>query len=240
MNKFAVLIECDPGNTLGGSCLRDIDNMASCLVNQFNFISSNIYLLTTSPYKPKTQGVSQANSKELYNIVNKINQYNPQLIIILLSGHGFSIPDINKDELDGRDEAINVGFQVIDDDIYNNIVLKLKCNAILLADTCHSGTLFDLQYCYNEVTNTFVKASNRNDVLSPLMISLSACSDQQLSMCDIGDKTGFGGSLTTALLNIDGVMNDLLNMTNFKNLYTKIQSRLCLLNQKLVLSSSKQ
>ena len=100
--------------------------------------------------------------------------------------------------------------------------------------------MFDLPYGYNVATDKFIKASNRNDILNPLMISVSACSDQQLSMCDVGDQTGFGGSLTTALLNIDGVMSELLNMTNFKNLYNKIQTRLSLLNQKLILSSSKQ
>ena len=239
MNKFAILLECDPGNTLGGSCLRDIDNMASHLIDMCQFLPSNINLLTTSSYKPKTQGVQQSDSKDLYKVVDRINQSDPQLMIILLSGHGFSVRDRNGDELDGCDEAINVGFQILDDDLYN-LVLKLKCNAIFLTDTCHSGTMFDLPYGYDVGTDKFVKSSNRNDIINNLMISLSACSDQQLSMCDVGDQTGFGGSLTTALLNIDNVMQELLSMTNFKVLYNKLQARLCLLNQKLVLSSSRR
>ena len=126
MNKFAVLLECDPGNTLGGSCLRDINNMASYLVNECHFMASNIYLLTTASHKSKIQSIKQSNSKDLYKIIDMINQQNPQLIIVLLSGHGFSIGDRNGDEIDGCDEAVNVGFQMLDDDIYNNVVLKIK------------------------------------------------------------------------------------------------------------------
>lgn len=239
MNKFAILLECDPGNTLGGSCLRDIDNMASHLIDMCQFLPQNINLLTTSSYRPKTQGVQQSNSKEIFKVVESINQSNPQLIVVLLSGHGFSVGDRNGDELDGCDEAINVGFQILDDDLYN-LVLKMKCDVIFLADTCHSGTMFDLPYCYDVETDKFVKSSNRNDTMNHRMISLSACADQQLSMCDVGDLTGFGGSLTTALLNIDNVMQELLSRSNFKNLYNKLQARLGLLNQKLILSSSKQ
>lgn len=240
MNKFAILVECDPGNTLGGSCLRDVDNMASYLINKCHFLPSNIHLLTTAQYKPKTIGVSQHISKDLFKVFDSLNNQKIDFLVVLLSGHGFSISDRNGDEVDGCDEAINVGFQIVDDDLYNNIVLKLKCNALLLADTCHSGTMFDLPYNYNEQLNTFSKNTKRNDIISPLIVSLSACSDQQLSMCDVGDYTGFGGSLTTAILNIDGVLENAINLNNFKVLHNQIQSRLSMLNQKLILSSSKQ
>ena len=28
MTQYAILTECDPGTTLGGSCFRDVNNMA--------------------------------------------------------------------------------------------------------------------------------------------------------------------------------------------------------------------
>jgi hypothetical protein len=240
MNNYAILIECDPGNTLGGSCTRDIENMASYLINKYNFYAKNIYLLTTTNHKSKIPDVMNYNSKEIFQVFDRINLCDPNLIIILLSGHGFSIPDKDGDECDGMDESINVGFQITDDEIYNKIVKKIKCNAILLADTCHSGTMFDLPFCYDGNINKFIKSSNRNDIFAKEIISLSACSDRQLSMCDVGDDTGFGGSLTTALLNIDDAMDNLLFMINFDKLYFSIKNRLNMLSQTLILSSSKQ
>lgn len=239
MNKFALLIECDPGNTLGGSCLRDVENMAKYLIAKCNFDPSNIYLLTTnSSYKPKIPNINHKLSIDMFNLFNEINNKNPHFMVILLSGHGFSIRDNNGDEVDGCDEAINIGRQVIDDEIYTNIVTKLKCNALLLSDTCHSGTMFDIPFVYNYSTKTYTKQTKRNDIFNNKIISLSACNDQQLSMCDVGDDTGFGGSLTTAILNIDNVIETLVNLDDLQNIYNKIQNRLQMLNQCLIMSST--
>ncbi|QKF94599.1 hypothetical protein QKU48_gp1141 [Fadolivirus algeromassiliense] len=239
MNKFALLIECDPGNTLGGSCLRDIENMAKYLIVECDFKPYNIYLLTTNPsYKPKNVNVNHMLSINMFHVFNEINKKNPGFMVILLSGHGFSVQDNNGDEIDGRDEAINIGRQVLDDEIYNNIVVKLKCNALLLSDTCHSGTMFDLPYIYNYQSKSFIRQTKRNDQFNNKLLSLSACSDQQLSMCDVGDLTGFGGSLTTAVLNINDVLKNLINLTNFDETYNSIQSRLSMLNQNLIMAYS--
>ena len=237
MNRFALLIECDEGNTLGGSCLRDIENMARCLI-EHNFQPSNVYLLTTSSYKPKTPGIVHGQSKDLFKIFQQINALEPSFLVVLLSGHGYSVADRNGDEVDGADEAVHINGQVLDDDIYNNIVTKMKCDGLLLSDTCHSGTMFDLPFVYNNGTKQFTKQTKRNDNFKARVISLSACSDQQLSMCDVGDNTGFGGSLTTAVLNIDGVLGDLLKRGDLIGVYNKIQTRLQMLNQTLILSAT--
>ena len=176
-------------------------------------------------------------SKNIFTIFDSILLKNPELIIILLSGHGYSVRDNDGDEIDGRDEAINVGYQILDDLIYTNIVKKLNCKAILLADTCHSGTMFDLPYIYDG--NKTITGTKRKDIFNNMILSLSACGDNQLSMCDIGDKTGFGGSLTTSLLNIDNIMDRLLEFNIDKEFYSLIQNRLKMLNQKLILGSTK-
>jgi hypothetical protein len=56
-------------------------------------------------------------------------------------------------------------------------------------------------------------------------------------MCDIGETTGFGGSLTTAVLDIPGVLDQLL-IWQILPAFDLIESRLKMLGQTAVLSSS--
>lgn len=246
---YAVLLECDPGTTLGGSCYRDVKNMASNLINRCNFPPENVYVLTTQQISPGNRviGTNYDSSKNIFFVCDSvINKTDLKCLLVLISGHGFSMGDSNNDELDGRDEAINIGSKyTIDDEIYSNIVVKFDNKKsdtilILLSDTCHSGTLFDLPYIIDE--NGFSQLSTkRTDIFKQNndIVSLSACADSQLSMCDVGDVTGFGGSLTTAVLNIDGVLEDLIANKNVIDVSKKIKNRLKLLNQSVVLSSSK-
>lgn len=248
MNPFALLVECDPGTTLGGSCYRDVKNMAEHLVNRCNFKSENIYILTTSPQENTDKfnyGNSRSllptlsgNSNNIFDYATEIINKNPSFFVLLLSGHGFEVPNTNGDKMDGYDDAVNVGKMILDDDLYSNIVLKLKCPAMMLSDTCHSGTMFDLPYIWNG--SQFTIYTKRNDTINYKMFSLSACSDSQCSMCDVGETTGFGGSLTTAVLNEPNVLEDLINHANIMDGYNKIQNQLQMLGQTVVLSTSQK
>jgi len=240
--KHVILIECDPHTTLGGSCLRDVRNMATHLIDRCSFISNNVHILTTHPHesiKGNTySNINYGSSRtDIFKVYNDILACNPEQIVILISGHGFSVRDTNNDEIDGRDEAINVGRRISDDEFYNKIVKKCEssCDLILLTDTCHSGTMFDLNFCYKG-NGKWVKSTKRNETSSSKIISLSACNDSQLSMCDIGDDTGFGGSLTTAVLNIPDVLEDIIKLNNVEEAYEKVRKSLRLLNQTVLLS----
>ena len=241
-NKYAMLIECDLGTTLGGSCYRDVKNMGNHLVERCGFSNENIYILTTKVVKECIEGAKYGRSQtDIFKIANEISQKNPTQVVVLISGHGFSILDKNGDETDGKDEAIKIGNGYLtDDQLYEGIVKKINCNLILLSDTCHSGTLFDLTYKYDDHSHQLIKNTKRdaNDMeTSSTVISLSACNDAQLSMCDVGDDTGFGGSLTTAVLNIPNVLEDLIECKNVVNVYDKIKNSLKLLGQNVVLSA---
>jgi Caspase domain len=236
MNKFAILLECDPGNTLGGSCLHDVSNMAHALIQKCQFDPKDIYILATAVCQNKIDHINYDISKNFFKVSDQIYQLNPNFLLILISGHGFSVTDTDGDEVDHMDDAINVGYQITDDNIYDCIVKKFNCQLMLFGDTCHSGTLFDLPYFWDETQ--WQLDTNRRDDLNCQGISISACSDNELSMCDIGDETGFGGSLTTALLNIEDILEDLVNFRNILSSYEKIKSRLKLLNQDVVLESS--
>lgn len=65
------------------------------------------------------------------------------VLVFTFSGHGTSIPTSNKDELDGRDEAICLYNGIITDDTIAEI-LRLAPEGVsitMILDSCHSGTM---------------------------------------------------------------------------------------------------
>ena len=235
---YAILIECDPGTTLGGSCFRDVHNMATYLISKCHFLPECIYVLTTSMPKQGIIGVNYRHSLDIIAVHRDVQSYRPKYMVVLLSGHGFGVGDADGDETDGQDEAITVGQGMITDDmLYSEIVQQCQCNMLLLSDTCHSGTMFDLPKVWNG--SQFVKQSCRDDSVTTCKVfSLSACSDSQLSMCDVGDETGFGGSLCTALVN-GPLFGEFISGQSDKTLmhmYETVRDKLSLLSQTVLLS----
>ena len=84
-------------------------------------------------------------------------------LVFYFSGHGVRQPDFKNDEIDGFDETIcPVDFMqegmIFDNDINVTIVRPLKPGVTLhaIVDACHSGTILDLEYIYDQkrlVTN---------------------------------------------------------------------------------------
>lgn len=211
----AVLMECDSGDTLGGSCVRDVHNMAEFLIERK--ITTDIHILLTDLSKAKLKNVNYSNSKNIFHILDAITLKPKDKLIVLISGHGYTSKDnyMAEDEIDGMDEYVNVGFQIKDDDFYEKIIMKHNVKGIdiiLMSDTCHSGTMFDLPYSYDVYDKKTRKITKRNDDLHVNAIAVSACSDDQLSMCDIGSIAGYGGSLTVGLLEYPDVLLDLIDM----------------------------
>lgn len=122
------------------------------------------------------------------------------------SGHGTQIRDINGDEADGLDEAIvpvdylTVG--MIGDDELFNLVRSIRCRAFLVFDSCHSGSVCDLQYSINYVNGSFSKSvSSSKSIANPQIVLLSGCRDAQTS-ADAYDNTAkeAGGALSISLV----------------------------------------
>jgi hypothetical protein len=198
--------------------------MQEALIARCGFIDTNIHILTTA----------DRTSCELIATIRKVKNQttDASTVVILLSGHGYQTRDTtdpkSSDEADGMDEMINIGGRTLTDDAIHAEISRFMCKTILLADTCHSGTMFDLPL------------AGPDTVLGNL-ISLSACNDSQLSMCDVGDKTGFGGSLTTAVL-CDGVLEKLVERKTSNDVHlvrALLQARLSKLNQQVILGSQR-
>jgi hypothetical protein len=168
----------------------------------------------------------------------EVEDHPDALVVVLISGHGYTTYDANGDETDGQDEMITIGSRIIIDDELYSVVTQYKCNMVLLSDTCHSGTMFDLPFVSNDDGTTFNDKHNQQKTCIGKVVSLSACSDQQLSMCDIGDVAGFGGSLTVSVLE-PGILELIVSTdtTSILKGYALVKDRLLKLNQRCVLST---
>lgn len=185
----------------------------------------------------------------LTNLGNTIRQFcslSFNCLFLFLSSHGYSGKTESKTKLfktesDGVNEYIVVnGNAWIDDDIHNcvvNIPLSLNKNVFALIDTCSSGTMLDLPWTFDG--KVWKQENNNNSNSKNSMVqafSISACLDNQSSMDDIS-SFGYGGGLTSAFLDWLSTSNVSANV-NVIDLFNQISSRLKLLKQTAVLSST--
>lgn len=217
MNSLCViLIEADPGNSLGNSCIRDCYNTANH-ISTLNYDISGIHVFTTQEIS-KFQNKFLSTKCKFYKINNIISQLHPILdslpknskILCLITGHGYQTRDTTGDEMDGMDEYVSLGSErLIDDTIRSDIVNYIDDSIwfVGIADTCHSGTMFDLDYSWNGskwILDTKRKCHNKK------AISIGACRDSQLEHCDVGE-VGFGGALVVHLLDNNCIQKLLSN-----------------------------
>ena len=82
-------------------------------------------------------------------------------LVFYYSGHGSTTRDNNNDEVDGRDECLVFrNGNVVDDEVASIINTNNKCKKVtLIADCCHSGTIFDIPSTNPNIT-TFSAAKD--------------------------------------------------------------------------------
>jgi hypothetical protein len=187
LQKKALLVGINyasiPGATLKG-CINDVVNMSHLLVDAFDYELGNITVLRDDN---NNKSLSPSRTNILNNLNNLVNQSsNLSEIWFHYSGHGSQVRDLNGDEVDGRDEIIvpidyrTSGF-ITDDEIFN-IIKNSKCKTVLLFDSCHSGSICDLQWSFEFNNNIFTKTLNTNKIITnPNIICFSGCKDSQTS-----------------------------------------------------------
>jgi hypothetical protein len=230
MSTTAILIEADPKNTLGGSCIRDLYNMSNHLSYICNI--SNTYVLTNNNISDDVKCTFSRDCNfvvvdnftfQFINIINTIPANTT--LFLLISGHGYQMKDDNGDEDDGKDEYIIMN-KIIKDDLLKQLIYSVNDSiyVVCVCDTCHSGSMFDLDYTYinNEWINDSSSADNSRNI-----ISISACKDNQLENCDIGN-IGFGGALCVHLIDNNYVRclidRDIIAIKQMYNELSKILS----------------
>lgn len=201
MNNYAILIECDNTRSLGQACQRDTVNIRNRLLLNIEY-KWQIFILTFTPeYYAKRKITENVFSNILLQDILK-KCVDCKTLYIHISGHGYNTLDNTKQEVDGRSEYIVLPRErLMDFHFYNLLRIHIPRNTRLriTVDTCHSGTFSNFQY------QLFKNFSNKNAVRNPKPYftnawSISSCTDQQQSMNDIGNISGFGGSLTVHLL----------------------------------------
>jgi hypothetical protein len=206
-----ILIECDNINSLGGSCLRDIYNIHRLLISK-NTIPSNIYILTNNTTfftKKNMINIFGNSSNNFENIINKLN--NITSLYIHISGHGYQGKDVNNIELDGRCEQIVLSSGVFRDIDFNKLLVKYipkNTKLRISVDTCHSGSFSNFSYQIINETKKITETKKNGYFTNAY--SISACKDSQLDACDIGEYGGFGGGLTTHILDNNNLIEFLL------------------------------
>lgn len=126
----------DPGHYEGWSgplaaCENDANDMAS--IARAKKIKPTV-LLTKNATRAKVLAGIRAASAELKS---------GDLFFLTYSGHGGQVPDVTKEEDDGRDETWCLfDGELIDDELYYELSrFKRGVRILVLSDSCHSGTV---------------------------------------------------------------------------------------------------
>ncbi len=136
------------------------------------------------------------------NTLSLIINKNPDYFYFQFSGHGTNVYDNNNDEEDGMDECVCpcdfIENKVIRDDELQTIFsgFNENTNIRVFMDCCHSGTMLDLKYKYE---NNQLITNNSNSTIKAKIISISGCRDKQVSL-DIFLENKSRGAFTYCLL----------------------------------------
>ena len=185
MVKYALLIGSNytatPSAQLSG-CINDIVNMRNMLIDSYGYLASNITMLRDDD---RSRLPTKANI--LAAIANNIAKSGAaDTLWIHYSGHGTQIRATDAYEPDGLDECIvpcdynTKG--VIDDNALFNLIRAAKCKLIMCFDSCHNGTVCDLQYSINYNNGALgVIVNNPKRIANSNIIMLSGSRDAQTS-----------------------------------------------------------
>jgi hypothetical protein len=192
------------------NCIRDIDHVLNLVLKPRLKVkdSSVIYMSDKrqgTPYYPTKSNIL----KQLRQFAGMLNE--TKIGYFHYSGHGSRVFDTSFDEADRYDEAlVPVDYgrsgMILDDEMYSSFIKLLNPDVKLfvVTDCCHSGTILDLPYLWNESGRISKehRLSEADIAALPTVVSLSGCKDTQTS-ADGGPLTvnnEGSGALTAAFL----------------------------------------
>lgn len=234
---YALLVGCEyhkTKNYLPG-CIYDVKTMKTHFGETIP--KENITVMTDEEgIYPSKQNICS----ELKKLIEK-GSSEPSTLIFHFSGHGASIPDMNFDEEDGKDECLiplgkvkSINDVILDDDLHEIVSdLSSKSKLFILTDCCHSGTCFDLRYAYRQEKDIPENWISGPICTKPNIIKLSGCRDTQTS-ASIKLNHTWKGALTLAFL------SSVTKSTSWKELFVNINTHLSNLglDQRPVLSTN--
>ena len=229
-----------PNCRLNG-CIDDIENITNLIVEHYGYARENVVQLRDDTTNPAFLPTRVNILNHLQSIIAETDKLTE--IWIHYSGHGSQIQDRTGEEKDGLDEVIvpidyNTSGFIIDKEIYK-IINNSKCKTILVFDSCHSGTICDLQWTFEFNGNSFIKTFNVNkSMINPNILCLSGCKDSQTATDSYNTELKEPvGAFTDALIHC-------IKENNYSVSILKLYSDICKyiasqgFNQKPILSSS--
>jgi hypothetical protein len=204
------LILCLSAN--GDSSYRDAESMARLMTDRFQ---SQVTILSDSPNR-RFRSVEELHSvrihivrrkedciKHIRDVVSSLPEHSD--LLFLVSGHGYSVSATGvhkQQELNGRSECLHVGRTILYDyELFEALYTQMRMDtkSLCLVDTCHSGTMLDLEYISFDGGLT-VRRSFQRLCLRPFSVCISACADSEVAGEDISDYNGWGGKLVCRYL----------------------------------------
>lgn len=219
-------------------CINDVVNMRTMLMRRFGYTAYDIITLRDdSRYMMPTRNNIMRGLYRIAEISTPTSE-----TVIHYSGHGSFIRDRNGDEPDGMDEVIvPVDYKIITDDELFSIISKIKGKVLLFFDSCHSGSVCDLQYSQEYNNGLLIKKINNKKHLSnPNIIMMSGCKDSQTSADTYNAESRQSiGAFTDNLVNVLSSTSYPIDMIN---VYKSVCDRVSLsgYTQSPVFSSSNE
>jgi len=118
-------------NDLKG-CVNDAQGWKKLLIEKYNY--------TVDTLLDKNANIKNVKSKFKKMVKNAKEN---DSIVLTFSGHGTTKPDYNRDEIDGKDEALCLYDGLLIDDTIRKILKDLPKGVkfTFISDSCHSGTV---------------------------------------------------------------------------------------------------
>jgi hypothetical protein len=188
------------------------------------------YYLDTSAIQQATIGSKLTEAKITASISADIKELASELkthseakspidIIVAISSHGY----VTNPQSSAKDEFIKFkGRQIVNDTLlgwFTPLKGKAHIRCVVFIDTCHSGTMCNFPGTV---------ADNAKLPKDVTVCSISACSVQQFDMDDISVQFGFGGGLTSALMDALGVKTT--HSLNIDDIFNAIRTRMKIAN----------
>ena len=203
--KKALLFGLNYSNTpecLLRGCINDVNNMSAFLKDRLEFDEITVH--TDDAKYPRTTG--RGILQDMNSLAVECWKDHASVAWIHFSGHGTRGRDWNGDEKDGYDECIVPSdFKtggLIPDDYIKRILRNFPpfTKVVVVFDCCHSGTIADLKYRYENVDT--VVEENTQSKCKARVVMLSGCTDKQTSAdaYNVMNRRKFTGAMTSCLL----------------------------------------
>jgi hypothetical protein len=176
-------------------CINDSYKIKHLLIHQYSFEEKDITLMNDEVDNEKYLPTRKNIIRELHNIKNESQDTE---VWLYYSGHGSFVKDMNGDEESAYDSVImpldykKRGY-ILDDQLYR-IINEYICKTIIVFDSCHSGTICDLPWKYECITNnnfdikqiSTIKMNNKNISLLSSSLDTETSIELYLKKYNIG------------------------------------------------------